>query len=117
MRISFWQERTCKSKLLQLLSGVNVVNFWAVSFLWDFFTFIITTTLIIVTIQIRNQLSLEELRFMIIVLFVFGFAVLPMTYVFSLLFEKPSSGLTVIALMNIITGNIFFLFSPVDIFI
>lgn len=94
--------------MLQLLSGVNVFIFWASSFLWDLFTFIVTILLIVVTVglfQMQYWSSPGELGLAFIVLFAFGFAMLPMNYVFSLLFKSPSTGLQVMITINFMMGN------------
>lgn len=43
------QERVCKSKHLQFVSGVNVLIFWIASFICDLFTFICTSVWILIT--------------------------------------------------------------------
>lgn len=106
--LSFRQERTCKSKLLQLLSGVNVITFWTTSFLWDLLTFVITILLIILTLapfQIDYWSSPEELGPMFVALFAFSFAMLPMNYVFSLFFKSPTGAMQLMVFINVITGN------------
>ena len=58
------KERVTRAKLLQFVSGVNVLAFWAVSFLWDYMTYIVTILFYIGTLaafQEDGWSSAEEL--------------------------------------------------------
>lgn len=97
-----------KTKLLQLLTGINLFTFWIASFLWDLFVLSITSLLIIMTLAIfdvGNWSSTAALGRMFIVLFVFGSAVLPMTYYVSFQFGNPATGVWTMLIMNIVTST------------
>ncbi|KAL9704634.1 hypothetical protein quinque_008152 [Culex quinquefasciatus] len=106
------KERVTRAKLLQFVSGVNVFAFWAVSFLWDYMTYIVTILFYIATLaafQEDGWSSGEELGRVFLILLVFGFAFLPLTYLLSFRFDVPASGFVKLMLLNIFTGIIFFM--------
>ncbi|XP_050098673.1 phospholipid-transporting ATPase ABCA3-like [Anopheles aquasalis] len=106
------KERVTRSKLLQFVSGANVLAFWAVSFLWDFLTFFITVMFyvaILAAFQEDGWSTGEEIGRVILVMMVFGFAFLPVTYLFSFIFDIPASGFVKMMILNIFTGTIFFM--------
>ncbi|XP_053658365.1 phospholipid-transporting ATPase ABCA3-like [Anopheles marshallii] len=105
------KERTSRAKLLQFVSGINVFTFWIVSFVWDFFTYVITALIYIATLaafQEEGWASFEELGRVFLVLIVFGLAFLPVTYLFSYWFEVPATGFVKMMIVNIFSGTIFF---------
>ncbi|XP_058456304.1 phospholipid-transporting ATPase ABCA3-like [Malaya genurostris] len=112
MYIMFYiKERTSRAKLLQFVSGVNVVIFWCVSFIWDYFTFAITSLVYLGTLAIFQEegwTTVEELGRVFLILGAFGLAFLPTTYIFSFWFEIPSTGFVKMMMLNIFTGTIFF---------
>lgn len=102
------QERECKAKLLQFVSGVNVFTFWMTSFLWDYFTYFITTILLVATLaafQEDGWSSPAELGRTLLVFLLFGFAMLPMTFLAAKFFTIPSTGFTRMTMINIFTGT------------
>lgn len=54
------RERVCKAKHLQFVSGVNVFTFWAVSYLWDWCTYIITIIILVVTLICFQEEGFKE---------------------------------------------------------
>lgn len=60
--------------------------------------------IIISTLGIESLATVEELGRITLVLIVFGFAALPMIYLFSMLFKVPSGGLNKMIAINIFTG-------------
>lgn len=91
------------------MSGVNVFTFWITSFLWDFWTYIITAILITITLAVFQEdgwSASTELMRLFIVLISFGFAALPLTFIASMFFAIPSSGFTRMSIINVFTGNL-----------
>lgn len=107
-RTCAFQERECKAKLLQFVSGVNVFTFWMTSFLWDYFTYFITTILLVITLALFQEdgwSTPAELGRTLVVFLLFGFAMLPMTFLAAKFFTIPSSGFTRMTMINIFTGD------------
>lgn len=106
------KERTTRSKLLQFVSGVNIVTYWAVSFLWDYLSFFFTILLYIITLvcfQEEGWRTFSELGRILVILVIFTWAVLPLTYLLSFWFSIPSTGFTRMSMLNILTGVIAFM--------
>ena len=100
--IAFYiKERECRSKLLQLICGMNKFIYWITSYLFDFtiFFFIISLLLTIVAIYGREQFStFEDLSKILLIFGFYGISMLPFLYFSSYFFEKPSSGETFVPL-------------------
>uniref|UniRef100_A0A182T123 ABC transporter domain-containing protein n=1 Tax=Anopheles maculatus TaxID=74869 RepID=A0A182T123_9DIPT len=106
------KERVTRSKLLQFVSGANVLGFWLISFLWDFMTFFVTVMFyvaVLAAFQEDGWSTGDEIGRVILVMVVFGFAFLPLTYLFSFAFDIPASGFVKVMILNIFTGTIFFM--------
>lgn len=106
------KERMTRAKLLQFVSGVNKVIFWMTSFIIDYLTFILISLLfigVIAAYQEPGYSTLIELSRNLLILAIFGFAVLPFTYVLSMIFDVPSSGLVRLSIGYVISGAFFFL--------
>ncbi|XP_055535484.1 phospholipid-transporting ATPase ABCA3-like [Wyeomyia smithii] len=105
------RERTSRAKLLQYVSGTNILLFWGVAFLWDFVTFIVTSLVYIATLaafQEEGWSSFAELGRVFLLLLFFGIGFLPTTYISSFLFNTPATGFVIVMLLNIAAGSIFF---------
>jgi len=105
------KERVSKAKLIQIVSGANKFLFWIVSFVLDYFIFFLITMLYILVMAAYQKDGLstfEELLRNTIILLVFGFAVLPYTYVLSFAFKLPTTGLVTTAIAYIVSGTLFY---------
>ncbi|KAF5277495.1 hypothetical protein FQR65_LT03832 [Abscondita terminalis] len=101
------RERVTKSKHLQFVSGVRVLAFWIPSYICDLITFTFTSFCIVFTLLVFQEegfTSISEIGRTLSVLLYFGFAMLPMMYLASYLFDIPSTGYTRMTLVNIFTG-------------
>ncbi|XP_058465468.1 phospholipid-transporting ATPase ABCA3-like [Malaya genurostris] len=105
------RERTTRAKLLQFVSGVNVCLFWAVSFIWDYLVFVVVSLFYLATVAAIQQdgwSTFQQLVKVFLVLLLFGFAVIPTTYLFSYLFDVPATGFVKMMLLNVLSGTVFF---------
>ncbi|XP_062542040.1 phospholipid-transporting ATPase ABCA3-like [Armigeres subalbatus] len=105
------RERTTRSKLLQFVSGVNVALFWGVSFIWDYLVFVVVSLFYLAAVAAIQQdgwSDFVQLSRVFLVLLLYGFAVIPTTYLFSYLFDVPATGFVKMMLLNIISGTVFF---------
>ncbi|XP_034472561.1 ATP-binding cassette sub-family A member 3 isoform X2 [Drosophila innubila] len=106
------KERQSRAKLLQFVSGVRVWTFWLTQYIWDFLTITITSVIIIITIfcfQEDGFITADELARYFLLLVVFGFAVLPFTYLLSLKFDDPATGFARNSIINIFAGMALFI--------
>jgi ATP-binding cassette subfamily A (ABC1) protein 3 len=105
--IVYIKERVTKAKLLQFVSGVNVVMYWLTSFLWDFLIFIVIAVSMTATIGVFQEdgyKTWEQLGRIFFVLIMFGFAVLPFIYIAAFFFSAPASGFTKMSIIFIFMG-------------
>jgi ATP-binding cassette, subfamily A (ABC1), member 3 len=94
------------------VSGINISIFWTVSFLWDFLTFTISAVLFIGVLAIFQEegwSSVDELGRFFMLLWFFGFAMIPFTYLMSFLTDVPSTGLTRLSMFYVFSGIIAFM--------
>uniref|UniRef100_A0A1B0G2X8 ABC transporter domain-containing protein n=1 Tax=Glossina morsitans morsitans TaxID=37546 RepID=A0A1B0G2X8_GLOMM len=106
------KERQTRSKLLQLVGGVNVWTFWLSQMLWDLLTFTITALIVIIVISIFQEdgySTFSELMRYFSVFIMFGFSVLPFTYLASFLFKEPANGFAHVSTINFFAGLALFL--------
>lgn len=105
--IVYIKERVTKAKLLQFVSGINIVMYWVTAFLWDYFLFILIALLMTLTIAIFQEdgyATFEQLGRIYFVLIMFGFAVLPFIYIAAFFFNAPASGFTKMSIIFIFLG-------------
>lgn len=105
--VFYIRERISRAKLLQFVSGVNKVIFWMTSYIIDYSIFILISLAFIAVLAAYQQdgiKTFEELARNFLILFLFGFAVFPFTYVCSFMFQIPASGLVTLSIGYIVTG-------------
>ncbi|XP_017058999.1 phospholipid-transporting ATPase ABCA3 [Drosophila ficusphila] len=112
--VAIIKEQETKAKLLQLLSGVDVFAYWMSHFIWDFFMFFISALVAILTIaafqEIGYSTPLELSRFFLLLL-IFAWAAIPLSYVLASRFSDSATGFIRIAIFNTLTGTgLFMLF-------
>lgn len=103
------KERECKAKLTQLLSGVSSSTFWAATFIWDMANFMIPCLLLLlvmVAFGIKAYLENSHLAIILLLLVLYAWAVLPMTYLVSFLFTVPSSAMVWWTMFNVLSGEL-----------
>lgn len=106
------KERMTRAKLLQFVSGVNKVVFWMTSFVIDYLLFLLIAIVflgVLAAYQKDGYSTPAEIARNFEILALFGFAALPFTYIFSLIFNIPSSGLTRLIMIYVVSGVVFFL--------
>lgn len=97
----------CRSKLLQLVSGVQIMTYWIVNMIWDMLTFQLTTFVLLMLFfgfQEQGWSSPIEMSRVYLILLFFSWGVLPNTYFFSLFFREPASGFTRVCIIYIVSG-------------
>lgn len=105
------KERVSKAKLLQIVSGANKFVFWSVAFIIDYIIlFLISLFYILIMFAYQKEgfSTFDELFRITLLLLVFGFAILPFTYVLSFAFKVPTTGLVTSAIAFIVTGTLFY---------
>ncbi|XP_035826205.1 ATP-binding cassette sub-family A member 7 [Aplysia californica] len=103
------EERVSKSKHLQMLSGVNPMTYWLGNWIWDMLNYAIPAVLcllIFVAFDKETYVSDKNLPCLVALLFLYGWAMIPMMYPFSHLFSVPSSAFVLLSCMNVFLGSI-----------
>ena len=91
-----------------MLSGASPLSFWSATFLWDFINFLLPCfTLLIVFAIFKIEAYYVDGRVpMILLLFaVYGCAILPLMYLFSLLFTTASVAFVWMVMFNLFLGK------------
>lgn len=105
--VFYIKERVSRAKLLQFVSGVNKVIFWLTSFVIDYVIFLLISLILIFVLAAYQQdafSTFEELGRNFAILVLFGFAAFPFTYVWSFMFQVPSTGLVRLSIGYIVSG-------------
>ncbi|KAK4327951.1 hypothetical protein Pmani_001612 [Petrolisthes manimaculis] len=105
------QERESNTKQVQIMTGAPVWALWATSFVWDMAAYLLTLVLILLSFVALDPngyftASGEAVGALIMLLFLYGFGSIPMAYLFSFLFQTAASGFAVLALVNIVAGQL-----------
>ncbi|CAG7730793.1 unnamed protein product [Allacma fusca] len=101
-------ERLCRAKHLQLMTGIRAAVFWMSSFVWDFFLVILLTTVMIFCFPIFENYSAfttggATSTFFLIIL-VFGISAISFSYLFSLMMPSVAGGFAFLAVLNMFMG-------------
>ncbi|XP_067087403.1 phospholipid-transporting ATPase ABCA3 isoform X2 [Osmerus mordax] len=105
-------ERSVKSKHVQQVSGVYLSNFWFSALLWDLVNFLLPCVLMLVVFQgfgVKAFVEHNHLVDMLLLLLLYGWAVIPLMYLLSFLFSTAASAYTRLTIFNIISGTATFL--------
>ncbi|XP_067672614.1 phospholipid-transporting ATPase ABCA3-like [Haliotis asinina] len=101
------KERNVKAKHIQFVSGVHAFNFWAATFCWDMFNYLVPCILLLISFA-AFQVDAYIVDFhwaSILLLFVmYGWAMLPFMYLISFIFSVPASAYVWISMFNILSG-------------
>jgi ATP-binding cassette subfamily A (ABC1) protein 1 len=100
-------ERVTTSKHLQFVSGVKGFTYWWSNFFWDLTNYCVSITLCIIiflAFGVQAFVSQINLLCLILLLFLYGFAVIPLMYPISFFFKTPSTGFVLVSCINIFVG-------------
>ncbi|XP_054158739.1 phospholipid-transporting ATPase ABCA3-like [Oppia nitens] len=101
------KESSIKGKHLQQVCGVKLYLFWLTSFIWDFFIYLIACIGVQLCYLAMNEeplASLAQQSRLLVVFVTHGFALLPLVYLLSFLFDVPSTAYVRICLISLIVG-------------
>ncbi|XP_050346196.1 ATP-binding cassette sub-family A member 2-like isoform X2 [Nymphalis io] len=103
------KERVSRAKLLQRAAGIQPIVMWGSAFLYDWFWFLLISVTIIISCAAFNVIGLSnatELGRLYLCLMIYGAAMLPLQYLFSLFFNGPALGFVITFFINVIFGLI-----------
>uniref|UniRef100_A0AAX7TTQ3 ABC transporter domain-containing protein n=1 Tax=Astatotilapia calliptera TaxID=8154 RepID=A0AAX7TTQ3_ASTCA len=102
-------ESSIKSKHVQQVSGVYLANFWFSALLWDLVNFLLPCLLMLVVFQafgISAFLEDNHLIDVLLLLLLYGWAVVPLMYLLSFLFSTAATAYTRLTIFNMISGTL-----------
>uniref|UniRef100_A0A8C7LC43 ATP binding cassette subfamily A member 3 n=1 Tax=Oncorhynchus kisutch TaxID=8019 RepID=A0A8C7LC43_ONCKI len=105
-------ERSLKSKHVQQVSGVYLSNFWFSALLWDLVNFFLPCMLMLVVFRafgVKAFVADNHLVDVLLLLLLYGWAVIPLMYLLSFLFSTAATAYTRLTIFNIISGTATFL--------
>ncbi|KAK7002956.1 ATP-binding cassette sub- A member 12 [Biomphalaria glabrata] len=97
-------EKLMKEKQLQSISGIGIVTYWVVAFIWDLIVYTFTTALAVAIVAIVKTDSFylrENLAGFCVILLLYGWAILPCLYCLSHLFSKGSTAYLITFCINL----------------
>ncbi|CAF1011818.1 unnamed protein product [Rotaria sordida] len=100
-------EQVTTSKHLQFVSGVKGITYWWANFLWDLTNYCVSIGFcIIIFLSFGIEAYVYKMNFLclFLLLFLYGFAIIPIMYPISYLFRSPATGFVVISSINIFIG-------------
>ncbi|XP_058158936.1 retinal-specific phospholipid-transporting ATPase ABCA4 [Dasypus novemcinctus] len=101
------QERVNKAKHLQFVSGVSPTTYWLTNFFWDIMNYAVSAGLVVgifVGFQKKAYTSPSNLPALVALLMLYGWAVIPMMYPASFLFDVPSTAYVALSCANLFIG-------------
>ncbi|XP_056020266.1 phospholipid-transporting ATPase ABCA1-like isoform X2 [Ostrea edulis] len=102
------EERASNSKHLQFVSGVNPIIYWLSNFLWDMINYLMPCLIcIIIFVAFDNQSYVGPNNWpcLVLLMFLYGWAMIPLMYPFSRLFSIPSTSMVVLQSVNVFLGT------------
>ena len=103
------KERTNDSKHLQYLSGADSNIFYLSSFIWDMFNYIIPCFFVVFLLWLFDiSAYVTDGRWLIslLILILYGMAIIPQMYLFSYIFKVSSTGFATLVSYNIMTSQV-----------
>ena len=108
-------ERECKSKHLQLISGVGVTAYWVAHTVWDFLNFLppVLISLAIFKAYAIDALTGDAAGVLLLCALLYAMAIISFTYCVSFLFKKASTAQNIMLMVYIFSGAILLIASIV----
>ncbi|XP_026511147.1 retinal-specific phospholipid-transporting ATPase ABCA4-like [Terrapene carolina triunguis] len=101
------QERVTKAKHLQFVSGVSPAVYWLTNFIWDIVNYTVSAGMVVgifIGFEKKAYTSPSNLPVLIALLLLYGWAIIPMMYPASYLFNVPSTAYVALSCLNLFIG-------------
>ncbi|XP_040297886.1 ATP-binding cassette sub-family A member 3 [Bufo bufo] len=105
-------ERAVKSKHVQFVSGASSFSYWLSALTWDLLNFLIPCALMLVVFYafgVRAYIDDHHLADVMLIFLLYGWASIPLMYLFSFLFTSPATAYVRLSIFNILSGTATFL--------
>ncbi|CAG5131578.1 unnamed protein product, partial [Candidula unifasciata] len=103
------EERVSNSKHLQFVSGIKPIIYWLANWAWDMANYAVPAMLcifIFLAFGKESYVSAKNFPCLFALLFLYGWAITPMMYPFSRLFDVPSSAFVFLSCVNVFLGTV-----------
>eukprot|EP00122_Pirum_gemmata_P011401 Pgem_evm1s10560 len=100
-------ERKSGAKHVQFVSGVQPKLYWLSTYSWDFVNYLVPVIIIVIIFagfQIEAYTADGRLGLIFFLLLLYFFALVPLVYLASFVFDIPATGFAVTAVLNILIG-------------
>lgn len=101
------KERSVGAKHLQVVSGIGPYSYWLSTFIWDLINYTIPVLiLLIVFAAFKTEAYVDDhrLKYVFLVLILYGWSVLPFVYLLHHLFNVPATGMVAVSMINLCSG-------------
>ncbi|KAG8195500.1 hypothetical protein JTE90_010802 [Oedothorax gibbosus] len=101
------EDKISGSKHLQFVSGVKPVIYWIGTYTWDLCNYMIPFCLCILIFYVFKEdayVSLDNIGGFVLLLFLYGWASIPLMYPMTYIFNVPSSAFVSLACLNVFIG-------------
>jgi ATP-binding cassette subfamily A (ABC1) protein 3 len=99
---SIIREREQNTKHLQIISGISLIAYWLSNFIFELVKYFVTGGICLSLMQIFGQCTNEMWLFYVI----YGFSMVPFSYIFSFIFKKEASAQNLVILLNFLFGSL-----------
>ncbi|CAH3162242.1 unnamed protein product [Porites evermanni] len=101
------QERANKAKHVQFVSGVDPFSYWGSAYTWDLINFLLLSLSILILVAACDVPAYTgpRLGYLFMLLMLYGWAIIPLMYLFSFVFRNASTANVVLTMFNVITGQ------------
>ena len=102
------RERAVGAKHLQVVSGVGPGAFWLSTFVWDMLNYTIPVLCILIVFAAFGTdayVNNGRLGIVFLIFMTYGWAVLPFVYLLHYLFKVPATGMVVVSMINLGSGE------------
>ncbi|XP_065312969.1 phospholipid-transporting ATPase ABCA1-like isoform X2 [Gordionus sp. m RMFG-2023] len=102
-------EKVTHSKHLQMVSSVHPLSYWLANFTCDYISYLITMTLVILLFVAFNErffIHFGSFPSFLLLLSLYGWAIIPYMYPLTWIFQKPGSGFVIMASVNLLVGAV-----------
>ncbi|GFR23039.1 ATP-binding cassette sub-family A member 17 [Trichonephila clavata] len=102
-------ERSSKSKLLQLMTGLPAVIYWIAMFFWDYLVWVVASIFLIIPFAVFAHyaffgIHLNAIGTTLLLLLLYGWSSIPFSYLITFFFKKGSTGFSAVVVFCTVFG-------------
>uniref|UniRef100_A0A6P8HMV1 ATP-binding cassette sub-family A member 3-like isoform X2 n=1 Tax=Actinia tenebrosa TaxID=6105 RepID=A0A6P8HMV1_ACTTE len=100
------QERSNKAKHVQFVSGIDPLSYWTSAYVWDLINYLVPALSLLILLAAFDVPAYNgpNLGYTFLLLMIYGWAIIPLMYLFSFVFTTAVYAFVVLTIFNIVTG-------------